>query len=113
MKYQAKKCFLERKYFCLKKLLQKAVIHQSQFIEHDQLAAFSISVTEFSLYSDLPCDAVSRFFKPTPHELMEESFQNSSALRGDLWWPPHDPCYRACFTEPHDVEAILADITVM
>ena len=107
MKYQAKKRFLERKYFCLKKLLQKTVTHQSQFIEHDQLAAFNISVTDFSLYSDLACDAVPRFFKPSPHDLMEESFENSSELGDDLWWPPHDPHYRACFTEPHDVEAIL------
>jgi hypothetical protein len=47
----------------MEELLKKAVIHPSQFIEHNQLAAFNISLTDFSLESD---DAATqtRFFKP-------------------------------------------------
>ena len=83
------------------------VTHPSQFIEHDQLPAFNITVTDFSLHSDLAFGAVPRFFKPFPHDLMEESFKHSSEFGDDIWWPEYDPQYLACFTEPHDVEAIL------
>jgi hypothetical protein len=107
MKNRARKAFLKHQYSYLGELLKKTVTHPSQFIEHDQLAAFNISLTHFSLHSDLAYDAVPRFFKPFPHGLMEECFEHSSELSDDLWWPPYDPESLACFTEPHDVEVIL------
>jgi hypothetical protein len=107
MKYPAKKRFLERKYLYLKELLKMTVTHPSQFIEHDQLTAFNITVTDFSLHSDLACDAVPGFFRPFPHDLMEEFFKPSSQLEDDISWPSYDPESPACFTEPYSVEWTL------
>jgi hypothetical protein len=107
MKYQAKKRFLERKYLYLKELLKVTVTHPSQFIEHDQLAAFNITVTDFSLHSDLACDAVPGFFEPFPHDLMEEFFKPSSQLEDHISWPSYDPESPACFTVPYGVEWTL------
>ena len=91
--------------FCyLDGLLKKTVVHPSQFIEHDKLAAFNISLTDFSLESD---DAAIQFFKPFPRDLMEESFKHSSQLEHDLGWPPHDPKNRDYFAEPLEVEGVL------
>jgi hypothetical protein len=104
MKDQATKDFLKRQSRYLWKLLKQTVTHPCRFIDHDQLAAFSISLTDFSLHSDLACDTVPRFFKPFPRDLMEKS---SSQWDDKLWWPPYDPEYEACFNEPLDVEAIL------
>jgi hypothetical protein len=103
---EARKDF-EQNFRYLGKLLKTIVALPSQFIEHNQPAAFNISVTDFSLHSDLAYNAVPRFFKPFPHDLMEESFKHSSELGDDIWWPEYDPESLACFTEPHDVEAIL------
>jgi hypothetical protein len=91
----------------LGELLKTIVILPSRFVEHDQLAVFNISLTDFSLHSDLACDAVPRFFKPFPHDLMEESFKHSSHLEGDIGWPEYDTQYQACFTEPYDIEWTL------
>jgi hypothetical protein len=38
---------------------------------------------------------------------LEKSFKRSSQWDDELWWPPYDPEYEACFSEPLDVEAIL------
>ena len=69
----------------MEELLKKAVIHPSQFIEHNQLAAFNISLTDFSLESD---DAATQtqFFKPFPQDLIEESLKHASQLDYDLGW---------------------------
>jgi hypothetical protein len=107
MKNRARKAFLQHQYSYLGELLKKTVTHPSQFIEHDQLATFNISLTDFFLDSDLAYDAVPRFFKPFPNDLMEESFKHSSQWEDALWWPPYDPENLARFTEPHEVEAIL------
>jgi hypothetical protein len=104
---QARKDLSKKDFRYLGKLLKTIVTHPSQFIEHDQLAAFNITVTDFPLHSDLACDAVPGFFKPFPHDLMEESFKHSSELRDDLWWPPNDQENLACFYEPHTVEGLL------
>jgi hypothetical protein len=99
---------LSKKDFCyLGKLLKTIITHPSQFIEHDQLAAFNISLTDFSLDSEIVSDEVPRFFEPFPHDLMEESFKHSSELRDDLWWPPNDQENLACFYEPHTIEGLL------
>ena len=84
MEYKAKKGFFEQSSRYLAELLKTIVTYPSQFIEHDQLAAFNISLTDFSLDSDLAFDAVPQFFKPFPHDLMEESFKHSSQLEDDI-----------------------------
>jgi hypothetical protein len=109
MKHQAKKRILQRRYLYLKELLEMIVTHPSQFIEHDQLAAFNITVTDSSLHSDLACDAVPGFFKPFPHDLMEESFKHSSQLEDDISWPSYDPESPACFTEAYNMEWTLGE----
>jgi hypothetical protein len=103
---EARKDFKQNFHY-LGKLLKMIVSLPSRFIEYDQLAVFNISLTDFSLHSDLACDAVLGFFKPFPHDLMEESFKHSSQLEDDLGWPPYDAQYQAYFTEPHDVEWTL------
>jgi hypothetical protein len=108
MEYEARKDFFKQSSRYLSKLLKTTVTHPSQFIEHDQLAASNISLTDFSLDSDVAFDTVPRFFKPFPHDLMEESFKHSSQLEDiSFSWPPHNPEYLACFTEPHDIEGTL------
>jgi hypothetical protein len=85
MEGQATKDFLKRQSRYLWKLLKQTVTHSSRFIDYDQLAAFSISPTDFSLHSGLARDAVPRFFKPFPHGLMEKSFKCSSQWDDMLW----------------------------
>src|SRR3984957_17833133 len=107
MEYESRKPLLKQDFHDLGKLLKATVAHPSQFIEHDQLAAFKISLTDFSLDSEVISDEVPRFLEPFPHDLMEESFKHSSELRDDLWWPPNDQENLACFYEPHTVEGLL------
>jgi hypothetical protein len=57
-------------------LLRQTVPLPSQFIDDDLDS--KISVTDFSLDSDIPFDADLQFFKPFPDDLMEESFKSSS-----------------------------------
>jgi hypothetical protein len=97
----------KQSFLYLGKLLKMIVTLPSRFIEYDQLAEFNISLTDFSLHSDLTCDAVPRFFKPFPHDLMEESFKHTSQLEEDIGWPSYDIQYQAHFTEPHGVEWTL------
>lgn len=104
MDYQAREDFLRQNSRILGELLKKTVTHPSQFIEHDTLAEFNISLKEFSLDSDI--DAVPRFFKPFPHDLMEECFKHPQ-LVDDLWWPPYDLDHLAYFNEPYDVARTL------
>jgi hypothetical protein len=105
-KMEARKDF-KQNFRYLGNLLRTIAALPHRFIEHDQLAVCNISVTDFSLHSDLAYGAVPRFFEPFPHDLMEESFKQSSELGDDVWWPEYDPQYLSCFTEPQDVEAIL------
>jgi len=104
MGYQARKAFLRQNSRILGELLKKTVAHPSQFIEHEKLSEFNISLKEFSLDSDT--DAVPRFFKPFPHDLMEECFKHPQ-LADDLWWPPYDLDHLAYFNEPYDVARTL------
>jgi hypothetical protein len=104
---QARKDVSKKDFRYLGKLLETIITHPSQFIEHDQLAAFKISLTDFSLDSEIVSDEVPQFFEPFPHDLIEESFKHSSELRDDLWWPPNDQENLACFYEPHTVEGLL------
>jgi hypothetical protein len=122
MEYETRKNLLKQNFHDLEKLLKATVAHPSQFIEHDQLAAFKISLTDFSLTdfsltdfsltdfsldSDIASNAVPRFFKPFPHDLMEESFKHSSQFEDDLGWPPYEPEYLHPFSEAHVVEGVL------
>jgi len=107
MEYESRKPLLKQDFHDLGKLLKATVAHPSQFIEHDQLAAFKISLTDFSLDSDIASNAVPQFFKPFPRDLMEESFKHSSQLEDDLWWPPYEPEYLRPFSEAHVVERVL------
>jgi hypothetical protein len=86
-------------------LLRQTVALPSQFIDDDLDS--KISVTDFSLDSDIPFDADLLFFKPFPDDLMEESFKNSSQLQDDRWWHPYDPAALAQISEPLDVEINL------
>jgi hypothetical protein len=104
MEYETRKNLLKQNFHDLGKLLKATVAHPSQFIEHDQLVAFNISLTDFSLDSDI---AIPHFFKPFPHDLMEESFAHSSQFEDDLGWPPYEPEYLYPFSEAHVVEGIL------
>jgi hypothetical protein len=69
MEYETRKNLIKQNFHDLGKLLKATVAHPSQFIEHDQLATFNISLTDFSLDSDIASNAVPRFFKPFPHDL--------------------------------------------
>jgi hypothetical protein len=93
MEYETRKTLLKQNFHDLGKLLKATVAHPSQFIEHDQLVAFNISLTDFSLDSDIASNAIPQFFKPFPHDLMEESFTHSSQFEDDLGWPPYEPEY--------------------
>jgi len=86
-------------------LLRQTVALPSQFIDDDLES--KISVTEFSLDSDIPFDADLLFLKPFPDDLMEESFKDPSKLQDDLWWPPHDPAALHQISEPLGVEVNL------
>ena len=103
MEYETRKNLLRQNFHDLGKLLKATVAHPSQFIEHNQLAAFNISLTGYSLDSD---DTATQFFEPFPWDLMEESFKDSQ-LDHDLGWPPHDPETRDYFAEPLEVEGVL------
>jgi hypothetical protein len=70
MEYEARKDFFAQSSHYLSKLLKTTVTHPSQFIEDEQLAAFNISLTDFSLDSDIAFDTIPRFFEPFPHDLM-------------------------------------------
>jgi hypothetical protein len=108
MECETRKNLLKQNFHDLGKLLKATVAHPSQFIEHDQLAAFKVSLTDFSLDSGIAPNAVPRFFKPVPHGLMEESFKHSSQFEDDLGWPPYDLECTCPFSETHDVEGVLA-----
>jgi hypothetical protein len=108
MEYETRKNLLKQNFHDVGKLLKATVAHPSQFIEHDQLAAFKISLTHFSLDSDIASKAVPRFFKPFPHDLMEESFKHYSQFEDDLGWSPYEAEHPFPFSEAHGLEEILA-----
>ena len=101
---KTRKDSLNQDFRYLGELFKNIATHWSQSIEHDQLAAFNISLTNFSLESD---DEASQFFKPCPRDLIEESLQHSSHLEHELGWPPHDPKSLDYFAEPLEVEGVL------
>ena len=123
MEFETRKNLLKQNFHDLGKLLKAAVAHPSQFIEHYQLAAFKISLADFSLTdssldSDIASNAVPRFFNPFPHDLMDESFKHSSQFEDesfehsshsehDLWWPPYEPEHLYPFSEALVLETVL------
>jgi hypothetical protein len=86
-------------------LLRQIVALPSQFIEDDLDS--KISVTDFSLDSDISFDTDPLFFKPFPDGLMEESFKDPSQLQDDRWWYPHDPTALDQISEPLGMGVIL------
>lgn len=105
MECRARLACFDQNFRYLGDLLRQTVALPSQFIEDDLES--KISVTDFSLDSDIPFDADLLFFKPFPDDLMEESFKDSSPLQDDRWWPPHDPASLAQISEPLGVEVNL------
>jgi hypothetical protein len=105
MERQARRDFFVKNFRYLGDLLRQIVALPSQFIEDDLDS--KISVTDFSLGSDIPFDTDLLFFKPFPNDLMEESFKDSSQLQDDRWWPPHDPAAMSQISEPLGVEVNL------
>src|SRR5256885_8668195 len=76
MECRARLVFFDKNFRYLGDLLRQTVALPSQFIEGDLES--KISVTDFSLDSDIPFDVDLLFFKPFPDDLMEESFKDSS-----------------------------------
>src|SRR5947209_16051731 len=106
MEYETKK-MPKQNFHDLGKLIKAAVAHSSQFIELDQLAAFKISLTDFSLDSDIAFHAIPQFFKPFPHDIMEEFFKPASEFEDDVGWPQYQLEYPFPFSEAHGVERVL------